>query len=183
MPYRAPAAVETAALPARVELPSPVPRRIRVLRPRRAILRLVVRDRAFVGAALLLVPSLLAFILFAGACLLSGLDRVAQDGPYMVLVGILPTGFAVWTWRTVFGGERLEIGLAGLLQRRGLLRRSAFALHEISTVVVAGDPAQLQLQLGRRTVELAAGRGHDEAALRWLAQALRAGLDAARASR
>lgn len=90
--------------------------------------------------------------------------------------------YCLWRAARAFAVERIEVTPAAVLLRRGSGRARVLPRADVGTVVVVGNghEVQLLLQVGRERLPIADGLGHDEAALRFVAQRLRRALEAAR---
>jgi hypothetical protein len=101
----------------------------------------------------------------------------------ILLTGLM--GFVVGIDHIV-SGERIVMTPAGLVRRRGAFVRPDVApLDEVSAVVVTGNEPHMRVdvQLGRRRLQILEGLGYSQAHLLWCVQRLRRGLDVARAAR
>jgi hypothetical protein len=113
-----------------------------------------------------------------------------EEGSWLVgLIFLVPAAACLWRlmW-SIFGGERFSIDRGALVHRRTLMpwrRAEVYLLDEISTIVVSGEgeKERLDLQLGRKRVELCRGVGHHGETLRWIARRLRRAVDDARRAR
>jgi hypothetical protein len=153
-------------------------------------------SRIFVGAhasvLLIIAFALLSLILgvFSLGIVLFERQPWSSTPPEVdFLVGALLVVGAMASIRTllrlVAGGEDFAVSAAGLVWKRRFTpwRRPICQLTtEVSTILVTGEGegGQLLIQLGRRTVEVCAGLGLNDAARREVAHVLRAAL--ARAS-
>jgi hypothetical protein len=121
--------------------------------------------------------------------LIAGEVRYADDnGAAGAMVFTL--GMAIMFLSVAIGhlisGERIAMTPAGLVRRAGVLGRAEVAtLDEVSTVVVTGNDGRMRVdvQLGRRRLQILEELGYSEEQLRWCAQRLRRALDVARAAR
>jgi hypothetical protein len=100
----------------------------------------------------------------------------------MLIPGLLCLRQVLWY---AVGGERIVITPSALVRRGGRVRSAdALLLADVSTIVVTGEgeDVRIDVQLGRRRVQLASKLGFADPDLRWLAKRLRSAIDFARST-
>jgi hypothetical protein len=117
--------------------------------------------------------------------LLHGPGKQYEDlgiGLMTLIPGLLCVRQVFWY---AFGGERIVVTPSALVRKTGRLRSAeAMLLADVSTFVVTGEGEEVRLdvQLGRRRVQLLNKLGFTEPDLRWLAKRLRSAIDFARST-
>ncbi len=120
----------------------------------------------------------------AGVAILSGTTRAEDVAMALILLtpAVLCLRQVLWY---VVGGERVVIAPSAMVRKRSILPPAdVFLLDEISTIVVTGegDDARLDVQLGRRRLQILKNLGYGDSGLRWTAKRLRSAIERARST-